>query len=83
MEYEVTIQKPALQHGVCERVHEGVCTWATKIKLDTLRASLMYAFRRTYDLPYKMATFIATEGVFNTVYSDKQLTIVLLCNFMD
>ena len=31
----------------------------------------MYAFGRAYGLPYKMATFIATKGLFNTVYSEQ------------
>ena len=33
-----------------------------------LRALLMNAFGRAYSLPYKMATFIAKKGFFNTVY---------------
>ena len=33
-----------------------------------MRASLMYAFRRAYDLTYKMATFRAKRGLFNRVY---------------
>ena len=32
-----------------------------------MRASLMYAIGRAYGLPYKMATFIAKQGLFNTV----------------
>ena len=44
VEYDITIQRPALQHGVCKRV-----------------------LVRAYGLPYKMATFIATRGLFDTV----------------
>ena len=33
-----------------------------------MRASLMYAFRRAYDLTYKMATFRAKRGLINRVY---------------
>ena len=29
-----------------------------------MRASLMYAFRRAFSLPYKMATFISIKGLF-------------------
>ena len=34
-----------------------------------LRVSLMYAFRRSYGLPYKMGIFIAAKGLFNKVYN--------------
>ena len=32
-----------------------------------LRALMMYAFRRAYGLPHKMATFHSKKGLFNTV----------------
>ena len=32
IKYDVTIQKPALQHGVCERVRDGVRTCAVESK---------------------------------------------------
>ena len=42
IEYDVTVQISALQHGVCERVR--VCVQgAVEIKLGMLHASLMYA----------------------------------------
>ena len=44
IKYDVTIQKPALQHGIYEHVRVR----AIKIKPVMLRASLMYAFRRAY-----------------------------------
>ena len=39
IEYDVTIQISALQHGVCERVREPVRTCAVDIKPGTLRAA--------------------------------------------
>ena len=42
-----------------------VCVW---VKQGVLHASLMYALRRAYGLPCKMAHFIALMGLFNTVY---------------
>ena len=39
IEYDVTIQKPALQHGVCECVRVGVRTCAIEIKPGTLCAT--------------------------------------------
>ena len=52
-----------------ERVGVCVRACAIEIKRGMLRVSLMYAFRRAYGLPYKMATFIAAKGLFNTVYT--------------
>ena len=52
IEYDVTAQMFALQDGVCERVRGGVCACALEIKPGTLRASLVYACRRKYGLPY-------------------------------
>ena len=51
---------------VCVRVHVPYKSYRERC---VLRASLMYAFRHAYGLPYKMATFIATKGLLNTVYS--------------
>ena len=69
IEYDVTVQKSALQDGVCARVSVCMCAYAVEIKPGMLRASLMYAFGRAYGLPYKMATFIAKKGFFDTVYN--------------
>ena len=59
IEYDLTTQIPALQHGVCKCV--GAC--AIQIKLGTLRPSLMYAFRRAYGLAYNMASVSVCIGV--------------------
>ena len=72
IEYDVTengVQISALQPGVCARVQGCVRACAVEIKPGMLRAALVYVFRRAYGLPYKMATFIAKKGLFNTVYS--------------
>ena len=65
IKYDVTIQKPALQHGIYEHVRVR----AIKIKPVMLRASLMYAFRRVYGLPYNMATF---DTIYTSTYDDGQ-----------
>ena len=67
IEYDVTDQISALQHDVCARLR--VCTCAGEIKPGMLHASLVFAFGRTYCLPYKMATLKATKELFNTVYT--------------
>ena len=72
IEYEVTTQISALQNGVCERVGVFVRACDLEIKPWVLHASLMYAFRPAYGSPYKMATFIATEGLFNKGYIDNK-----------
>ena len=64
---DITVQVFALQDGVCERVSVCVRACAVEIKSGMLRVSLMYAFRRAYRLTYKMVTFIAAKGLFNTV----------------
>ena len=69
IEYDITVQLFAVQDGVCEHVPVCVRACAVEIKLGVLRVSLMYTFRRSYCLPYKMATFIAAKGLFNPVYS--------------
>ena len=48
------------------------CAWwcAVKNKCYVLQASLTYTFRRAYGLPYKIANFIATKGLFKTVYCE-------------
>ena len=74
IEYDITIQKPALQHGVCE-----VC--AIEIKSGTLHASLMYTMRCAYGLPYKMATFIETKGLFNMVNRSLALAAIAEVNW--
>ena len=66
IEYDVTIQIPARSMAsvsMCARVPKKSNQEHCK-----LRASLMYAFKRAYGLPYKMATFIATKRLFYTVY---------------
>ena len=68
--------KSALQDGVCERVR----AYAVEIKPGTLRVSLMYAFGRAYGLPYKMATFIAAKGLFNTVFTGYKPPLPLCIN---
>ena len=65
VENDVTIQIPALQQSAfVEDVGMQAC--AVEIKPGKLRASLIYTFRRAW-LPYNMATFIATKGLFHTV----------------
>ena len=55
------------------RLWACVCARACAVEIKPvtlpLRVSLMYALRRAYCLLYKMATFITTKGLFNTVYS--------------
>ena len=71
IEYDVTIQISAIQHGdvlVCMGVCEHV-PYKSNQECGVLRALLMYAFGHAYGLPYKMVTCIATKGLFNTVYS--------------
>ena len=50
---------------------------AIEITPGMLRFSLMYAFGRAYGLTYKMATFIATKGLFNTVCKEYHLCLPL------
>ena len=71
IEYDVIVQISALQDGVCERLRVRAC--AVEIKPGVLRVSLMYA----YGLTYKMAPFIASKGLFNTVYR-QDVTIHLI-----
>ena len=63
IEYDITLQISALQHGVCARLRGCVHACVVEIKLGVLRASLMYTFSHAYCLPYKMATFISKKGV--------------------
>ena len=55
------------------RLQACVYACVVEIKPGMLRASLMYAFRRAYGLTYKMVTFIAKKGLFNTVYWSSKL----------
>ena len=49
---------------------------AVEIKPGTFRA----AFRRAYGLTYKMATFMAAKGLFNTVYLRGFQTLCIIRN---
>ena len=55
-----------------------------------LLASLMEAFGRAYGLPYKMAAFIAKQGLFNMFYCfpivslcDPSVTISVVSGYVD
>ena len=76
IEYDITVQISALQHGVCVGVRSCVRAYAIEIKPEILHASSVYAFGRAYGLLYKMATFIAKQRLFNTVYCLKEKTFL-------
>ena len=80
IEYDVTVQIFALQLTRW-RLRACACVCACMLvpkksnrECCVLRVSLMYAFRRAYGLTYKMATYVAAKGLFNTIHRRNYLT---------
>ena len=73
IEYDVTIQKPALQYGICEHVRVHAC--AKEITSDMLRAacSLMYALRCVYDLQQNGFSIGSIDSFANDVKRSESL----------